>query len=86
MLNKITKEEFDIYNYVSDNVEEYINNKKLLKKNSEDYNNILYNILFGFLIILSLIFIYYINEKNNKEKEKSDENLKCFNGICFKTL
>ena len=32
MFNKITKEEFDIYNYVSDNLEEYINNKKLLKK------------------------------------------------------
>ena len=85
MLNKITKEEFDIYNYVSDNLEEYIHNQKLLKKNNEDYKNILYNIFFGILIIFSLIFFYHFNEKNKKE-EKSDDNLKCHNGFCYKTL
>ncbi len=59
MLNNITKEEFDIYNYVSDNLEEYINNKKLLKKNNDDYNNIFlqyficifYNFFFNFHIL-----------------------------------
>ena len=86
MLNKITKEEFDIYNYVSDNLEEYIHNQKLLKKNNEDYKNILYNIFFGILIIFSLIFLYYFNKNNDKENEKSDDNLKCYNGFCYKTL
>lgn len=53
------------------------------KKNND---SIFVNIFFGILIILSLIFLYYVNKNNDKKEEKSDENLKCFNGFCFKTL
>ena len=82
MFDNITKEEFDISFYVGDKLEEYI----FMNKKSKDNNNMFVNILFGILLLGLLVFLYFINKKNNKETKPIDEKIECYNNICYRTL
>ena len=101
MLEQITKEELDIYNYVSDKLDDIINNEGLKKINSyikgydnndNGYNNISIYILMGILIIMVIIFLvisrFYYNPNKSSEHidNKNKEDCLKIGGFCYRTL